>query len=98
VFFGEIINQIDVISTFVNDTEVLVANNDVPDNADGAVLKLHMTPSTIAQIAKQAQVKQLVLSHFMKRTLTIQKLTHGIIRQKYRGPIIRATDGKIVSL
>jgi ribonuclease BN (tRNA processing enzyme) len=70
----------------------------VPDNATGAALNLHMTPSTIAQIAKKAQVKQLVLSHFMKRTLTIQKLTHGIIRQKYRGPIILATDGMIVSL
>jgi ribonuclease BN (tRNA processing enzyme) len=57
-----------------------------------------MTPSSIAQIAKQAQVKQLVLSHFMKRTLKIQKETLGIIRQQYLGPIHLATDGLIVSL
>jgi hypothetical protein len=39
-----------------------------------------------------------VLSHFMKRTLTIQKVTQAIIRQKYRGSIILATDGMIVNL
>jgi ribonuclease BN (tRNA processing enzyme) len=76
----------------------LVANNAVPENASGAALNLHMTPSAIANIAKKAQVKQLVLSHFMKRTLAIQKETQGIIRHKYRGPIHLATDGMIISL
>jgi ribonuclease BN (tRNA processing enzyme) len=70
----------------------------VPDNASGAALNLHMTPSAIAQIAQKAQVKQLVLSHFMKRTLNIQKETQGIIRTQYRGPIHIATDGLIVNL
>ena len=68
------------------------------DNASGAAVNLHMTPSSIAKIAQQAQVKQLVLSHFMKRTLNIQKETLGIIRAKYRGPIILASDGLVVSL
>jgi ribonuclease BN (tRNA processing enzyme) len=98
VFTGDMSNQFDVLSTFANEADTLVASNAVPDNAVGAALDLHMTPSTIAQIAERAQVKQLVLSHFMKRTLTIQKVTQAIIRQKYRGPIILATDGMIVSL
>ncbi|AGH46714.1 MBL fold metallo-hydrolase [Paraglaciecola psychrophila] len=98
VFSGDMSNKFDVLSTFANEADTLVASNAVPDNAVGALLNLHMTPSTIAQIAKQAQVKQLVLSHFMKRTLTIQKVTQAIIRQKYREPIILATDGMIVSL
>jgi ribonuclease BN (tRNA processing enzyme) len=98
VFSGDMSNQFDVFSTFANKADILVASNAVPDNAIGAALNLHMTPSTIAQIAKRAQVKQLVLSHFMKRTLPIQKVTQGIIRQKYRGPIILATDGLIVNL
>jgi Metal-dependent hydrolases of the beta-lactamase superfamily III len=29
---------------------------------------LHMTPSTIATIAKEAKVKKVVLSHIMRRT------------------------------
>ena len=91
-------NQFDVLSSFANKADILVATNAVPDNASGAALNLHMTPSTIAQIAKKAQVKQLVLSHFMKRTLNIQKETQGIIRQRYRGPIHLASDAMVISL
>ena len=98
VFSGDMNNQFDVLSAFASEADILVANNAVPDNASGTAVNLHMTPSTIANIAKQAQVKQLVLSHFMKRTLNIQKETLGIIRTKYRGPIILASDGLVVSL
>ena len=98
VFSGDMSNQFDVLSAFANEADILVASNAVPDNASGAAVNLHMTPSAIAKIAKQAQVKQLVLSHFMKRTLNIQKETQGIIRAKYRGPILLATDGLLVNL
>ena len=98
VFSGDMSNQFDVLSAFAHEADILIANNAVPDNAVGVALNLHMTPSTIAQIAKQAQVKQLVLSHFMKRTLSIQKETQGVIRQKYQGPIILATDGMVLGL
>jgi ribonuclease BN (tRNA processing enzyme) len=98
VFSGDMSNRFDVLSSFASKADILVANNAVPESATGAALNLHMTPSAIAQIAKQAQVKQLVLSHFMKRTLTIQKETQSIIRQQYRGPIHFATDGMIVNL
>ncbi len=57
-----------------------------------------MTPLTIAQIATQAQVKQLLLSRFKKRTLSIQKETQDIIRRQYPEPILLASDGMIVSL
>ena len=97
VFSGDMSNQFDVLSAFASKADILVANNAVPDNASGVALNLHMTPSAIAKIAKQAQVKQLVLSHFMKRTLSVQKETQGIIRHKYRGPIILATDGLIIN-
>ncbi|GAC22165.1 MBL fold metallo-hydrolase [Paraglaciecola arctica] len=98
VFSGDMNNQFDVLSAFANGADILVANNAVPDNASGAAINLHMTPSTIAKIAKKAQIKQLVLSHFMKRTLAVQKETKSIISQKYPGPIYLATDGMVVSL
>lgn len=98
VFSGDMSNQFDVLSSFASKADILVANNAVPDNASGVALNLHMIPSAIAQIAKQAQVKQLVLSHFMQRTLNNQKETQGIIRAKYRGPLHLATDGLIISL
>ncbi|WP_339723382.1 MBL fold metallo-hydrolase [uncultured Paraglaciecola sp.] len=98
VFSGDMNNQFDVLSAFANNADILVANNAVPDNATGAAVNLHMPPSAIALIAKNAQVKQLVLSHFMKRTLAIQNETLGIIRAKYRGPIHLARDGLVIDL
>ena len=98
VFSGDMSNQFDVLSSFASEADILVASNAVPDNASGAAVNLHMTPSAIAKIAKQARVKQLVLSHFMKRTLNIQKEPQGIIRANYRGPIHLANDGLIVNL
>ena len=98
VFSGDMSNKFNVLSSFAKDTDMLVANNAVPNNASGAALNLHMTPTSIANIAKQAQAKKLVLSHFMKRTLNIQNETQRIISKKYRGPIILATDGMIINL
>lgn len=98
VFSGDMSNQFQVLGDFASEADLLVASNAVPDNASGAAINLHMTPSTIALIAKQAQVKQLLLSHFMKRTLSIQNETLGIIRAKYPGPIKLASDGEVVSL
>ena len=98
VFSGDMNNQFNVLSSFAEDANILVANNAVPDNASGLAINLHMTPSTITKIANQAQVKQLMLSHFMKRTSHIQNETLGIIRTKYRGPIHLATDALVVRL
>ncbi|MEP1448855.1 MAG: MBL fold metallo-hydrolase [Paraglaciecola sp.] len=98
VFSGDMSNQFEVLGDFTSEADLLVASNAVPDNASGAAINLHMTPSKIALIAKQAQVKQLLLSHFMKRTLSIQNETLGIIRAKYTGPIVLASDGLVISL
>ena len=49
--------------------DLLVAHNAVPEAAQGAERSLHMPPSTIGRIAKDANVKQLVLSHRMRRTV-----------------------------
>ena len=91
-------NQFNVLSALANQADILVANNAIPDNASGSALNLHMTPSTIAGVAKQAEVKQLLLTHFMKRTLELQQETFGIIKQKYRGPVILAKDSMVIDL
>ena len=72
--------------------DLLVAHNAVPEAAQGAERHLHMPPSTIGRIAKDANVKQLVLSHRMRRTLGREPETLEQIRRHYTGPAVFAND------
>ena len=72
--------------------DLLVAHNAVPEGAVGIERGLHMPPSVIGQIAHNAQVKQLVLSHRMARTLGKEDETLAAIRKKYDGATAFAND------
>ena len=66
--------------------------NAVPEGASGVERKLHMPPSVISQIAADANVKSLVLSHRMMRTLGKEDQTQAEIRKHYSGPLAFAND------
>jgi len=51
-----------------------------------------MPPSVIGQIAEEAHVKSLVISHRMLRTLGKEEQTTVEIRKKYQGPLAFAND------
>jgi len=72
--------------------DLLIAHNAVPEGATGVERRLHMPPSVIGQIAADAHVKQLVLSHRMLRTLGKESETQSEIRKRYSGPIRFAND------
>jgi len=74
--------------------DLLVAHNAVPQDAKGVERNLHMPPSVIGEIAAEAKVKQLVLSHRMKRTLGREAETKREIRKHYAGPLALAEDGQ----
>ena len=74
--------------------DLLVAHNAVPQDAKGVERKLHMPPSVIGEIAAEAKVKQLVLSHRMKRTLGREAEAKQEIRKRYAGPLAFAEDGQ----
>ncbi len=67
--------------------DLLIAHNAVPENAAGIERELHMPPSVIGEIAAEAQVKRVVLSHRMLRTLSREKETLAGISKKYSGPV-----------
>ena len=71
-FSGDMSNQFDVLANLAKDSDILVAHNAVPERASKIAKNLHMPPSEIGKVAKQAKVKRLVLSHFMNRTLSVQ--------------------------
>ena len=72
--------------------DLLIAHNAVPEGATGVERRLHMPPSIIGQIAADAHVKQLVLSHRMLRTLGKEAATQAEIRKRYSGPLHFAND------
>jgi len=72
--------------------DLLIAHNAVPEDASAVELQLHMPPSTIGRIAQQAEVKQLILSHRMRRTLGHETETLSGIKKHYAGPTVFAND------
>jgi len=72
--------------------DLFVAHNAVPESAGGIERKLHMPPSVIGQIAGDAHVKHLVLSHRMLRTLGKEVQTRSEIKKRYSGPMEFAND------
>ena len=96
VFTGDtsafIENNIGNIAPITHHADILVAHNAVPEGATGAARHLHMPPSEIGRIAQAAQVKQLILSHRMQRTLGKEPQTLAAITQHYTGKISFAND------
>jgi ribonuclease BN (tRNA processing enzyme) len=81
------------IRTLARDADLFVAHNAVPeDSTDIVARKLHMTPSAIGDISRNAGVKRVVLSHRMLRTLGREQETLEAIRKSYAGPVSFADD------
>jgi ribonuclease BN (tRNA processing enzyme) len=72
--------------------DLFIAHNAVPEGAVGIERRLHMPPSVIGQIAGDAHVKNLVLSHRMLRTLGKEDQTQSEIKKRYSGPVEFAND------
>jgi ribonuclease BN (tRNA processing enzyme) len=66
--------------------DILVAHHAIPESGAG-VEHLHRTPSQIAQLAQQAGVGKLVLSHHMTRALDDLMASLELMRSIYTGPI-----------
>jgi len=72
--------------------DLFIAHNAVPEGATGVERRLHAPPSVIGQIAEDAHVKHLVLSHRMLRTLGKETQTQTEIRKRFSGPMEFAND------
>ena len=77
---------------FAKDADVLVMHMVVPEDATGAMRALHAPPSRIGEIASAANVRKLVLSHFMARSLQNLDQNIGLVRQQFEGNVVVAED------
>jgi ribonuclease BN (tRNA processing enzyme) len=92
VFSGDTNGEGSGLTQLARNADLFVAHNAVPEGATGVERRLHMPPSVIGTIASNAQVKQLVLSHRMLRTLGKEAETQTEIKRKFSGPIVFAND------
>ncbi len=93
-FSGDMNGDNHTLPTLASGANLLVAHNAIPQDAKGAARELHMPPSVIGEIAAEAKVKQLVLSHRMKRTLGREAESKTEILKYYSGPLSFADDGQ----
>jgi ribonuclease BN (tRNA processing enzyme) len=92
VFSGDTNGEGEGLVRLAMNADLFIAHNAVPEGAEGVERQLHMPPSVIGQIASEAKVKQLVLSHRMMRTLGKEEQTQAEIKKRYSGPVTFAND------
>ena len=92
VYSGDMNNDNGTLAGLAAGADLLVADHAIAEQADPVARNLHMPPSVIGEIAAHAKVKQLVLSHRMKRTYGYEQETTHLIQAHYRGPLAFADD------
>ena len=92
VFSGDTNGEGEGLVRLAANADLFIAHNAVPEGAVGIERRLHMPPSVIGQIAADAHVKSLVLSHRMLRTLGKEDQTQSEIKKRYSGPVVFAND------
>jgi ribonuclease BN (tRNA processing enzyme) len=92
VFSGDTNGEGPGLTRLAANADLFIAHNAVPEGAVGVERNLHMPPSVIGQIAADAHVRRLVLSHRMLRTLGKEDQTQSEIRKRYSGPLEFAND------
>ena len=98
VFSGDMNGDNHSLEGLAAGSDLLVAHHAIPEEARGVARNLHMPPSVIGRIAEEAGVKQVVLSHRMRRTLGREAESERVIRAHYAGPLMFAEDGQCFTL
>ena len=94
VFSGDMNGDNGTLAGLAMGADLLVAHHAIPEDAVGAARNLHMPPSVIGEIAARAGVKQVVMSHRMRRTLGREAESSEIVRRTYSGALAFADDGQ----
>jgi len=95
-FTGDMSGKFGRMPVLARDSDILVAHNAIPEDASGVAANLHMKPSYIGAMAAEAGVKQLLLTHLMRRTIDRKDETIRLIREKYKGPVSFPDDLDVI--
>lgn len=83
---------------FAGGATALVMHMPIPQGATGGALQLHAPPGRIGEIAADASVATLILSHFMARSLRALEANVSVVADNYDGRIVVAEDLACIAL
>lgn len=92
VFAGDQNGSSKAFIQFAKGADILVVNFAIPQNAGKVAKYLHATPKRIGEIAHNAKVKQLILTHLMKRSLNNLDQNLNLVKLSYNGSVLVAKD------
>ena len=92
VFAGDHDGRGQNLAAFAEDADMLVAHLPISEDAGAGIRALHATPSRVGEMAQEAEVKQLVLSHFMAGSLADLQAGVAAVRARYDGTVFVAED------
>lgn len=96
-FTGDMSGRLGQMPELANNADILVAHLAIEEAAQGIPQILHMKPTYIGEMAKEANVQHLVLSHFMSRSLNHLDESLDIINGKYKGQLTLAEDLMVIT-
>ena len=83
-FSGDMNGRLGEVPNLAKNSDILVAQ--------GVARNLHMKPSYIGEMAQQAKVKKLLLTHLMARSLEAKDESLKIIKKQFKGEVILPND------
>lgn len=83
---------------FAKNADILVMPLAIDEGADSSSAFLHAKPSTVGKIAAAVQAKNLVLNHFMGKSLRTKDQSIAIIKKYYKGPVYAGRDLSSISV
>jgi len=78
--------------SFAKDATLLIMHMPIPEDAGDGARQLHAIPSKIGELAAAANAKNLVLSHFMARSLRGLDENVQLVRDGFDGEVLVASD------
>ena len=85
-------------AAFAKGADLLVMHLVIPEDATGVASRLHARPGVVGSVAAEASAQQLLLSHFMARSLRDLDGNVAIVRERYDGVVHIANDLMCIAL
>lgn len=98
VISGDTNNENHALEKITQNADIFVAHHAIAQHTGKFAKKLHMTPSIIGDVARDANAKKLILTHRMNRTRHHEKESLRIIKKRFKGQVIFAEDGMRIKL